>query len=252
MQPIHAAPDVIWKACASARGLARWQADEVEGELRTGSQLKLYWRAFGASVELSVLESLPYQRLRLRNGTSEVTFELEDEAVVLTQYGLAADDDVEGLRSSWRVALSQLAHSVERHPGRQRHVEWAVSQVHVAPETLHLFMTDRDLLRLWLGETDTSLTEGDAYRLTVHDGPLLEGKVLACVAGRDIAFSCSNLGDAAVVFRTLPLAMSPNARLLAVSVSEWGRATRGAERLLERLGGALSRLTTLLTRGGSA
>lgn len=252
VQPVRAATDLIWKACASARGLARWQADEVEGEVSPGGPLRLYWRAFGASVELSVIEVLPYQRLRLRNGSTEVAFELEEESVVLTQYGLDPDDDIEGLRSSWRVALAQMAHSVERHPGRQRHVEWAVSQVRVAPETLHLFLTDRELLRLWLGQVEQDLTEGVPYQMAVHDGPLLEGTVLACVPGRDLAISCTNLSDTAVVFRTLPSPLSADERLVAVSVSQWGRSTRAGERLIERIGSALNRLTTVLTRGGSA
>src|SRR5690606_11409572 len=162
----------------------------------------------------------PYQRLRLRNGTAEVEFELENEAVVLTQYGLDPDDDIEGLRSSWQVALAQMAHSVERHPGRQRHVEWAVSQVRVTPETLHLFLTERAVRRLWLGEADGDLTPGARYQLAIHDGPLLEGTVLACIPGRDVALSCTNLSDTAIVFRTLPSPLAADERLVAVSISQ--------------------------------
>jgi uncharacterized protein YndB with AHSA1/START domain len=251
-QPIGAAPDVIWKAFATPRGIARWQADEAEGDAKEGGLLRLHWLAFGASVDLQVLECVPHRQLRLKRGNTEVVFTLHDKCVNLAQYGLDPGDDVEGLRSSWQVALAQLAHSVERHPGRRRHVDWVLRTTAAQPETLHSFFTDPIFLNLWLGRCDETLRQGQPYELELHSGLTISGKVLSSVAGRDLALSCQNLDDAVLVWRSLPHPASDTQRVVAISVSQWGKATRSGERLTEQLDAALGRLTTLLSARGQA
>jgi uncharacterized protein YndB with AHSA1/START domain len=251
-QPIAAAPDLIWRALSSPQGLARWQADEAAGEVSEGGMIRLSWDAFGANVELKVLSCVPHQRLRLRHGASEVEFTLGEHNVSFTQYGLEPGEDVDGLRSSWTVSLAQLAHSVERHPGRRRHVDWAVRLATAAPETLHLYFTEPELLRLWLGETDGPLRVGDSYRCMLHTGTQLTGKVLALVPGRDVALTCDNLGEGVIIFRSIPNPLDTNLRIVAASVSQWGRPTRLASRLAEQLDAALGRLSNMSASIGSA
>lgn len=251
-QPIGAAPDVIWKAFATPRGLARWQADEAEGEAKEGGLLRLHWLAFGASVELQVLECVPHRKLRLKQGSTEVVFTLQDKCVSLTQYGSDPDEDVDGLRSSWQVALAQLAHSVERHPGRRRHVDWLLRTTRAKPETLHSFFTDPHFLSLWLGQTDVALGLGQPYELVLHTGLQLTGRVLANNPGRDVALSCTNVDEAALVWRSLPHPENADERVIAISVSQWGKATRSGARLTEQLDVALGRLTNVLSAQGQA
>lgn len=251
-QPISAAPDLIWRALSSPQGLARWQADEAAGEVSEGGLLRLTWEAFGANVELEVIACVPHQRLRLRHGTSEVEFTLSDHHVSFAQYGLEPGEDVDGLRSSWTVSLAQLAHSVERHPGRRRHVEWAVRVATAAPETLHLYFTEPELMRLWLGDSDGPLRRGENYQCTLHSGVQLTGKVLALVPGRDVALTSDDLGEGVIVLRSLPNPMEPKLRIVAASVSQWGRPTRLASKLVEQLDAALGRLANMSAAIGSA
>lgn len=251
-QPIAAAPDLIWRALSSPQGLARWQADEAAGDVSEGGLVRLSWDAFGANVELKVLACVPHQRLRLRHGHSEVEFTLAEHHVSFTQYGLEPGEDVDGLRSSWTVSLAQLAHSVERHPGRRRHVEWAVRLATAAPETLHLYFTEPQLLRLWLGDTPAPLVAGQSYQCSLHTGTQLSGKVLALVPGRDVALTCDSLGEGVVILRSIPNPLDANQRIVAASVSQWGRPTRVASRLVEQLDAALGRLVNASASVGSA
>lgn len=251
-QPIAAAPDLIWRALSSPQGLSRWQADEADGEVREGGFVRLSWDAFGANVELKVVACVPHQRLRLRHGNSEVEFSLSHHHLRLTQFGLEPGEDVEGLRSSWTVSLAQLAHSVERHPGRRRHVDWAVRMTAAAPETLHLYLTEPQLLRQWLGDAPSGLQLGQPYQWTLHAGTQLTGRVLALVPGRDVALSCDNLGEGVIVFRSIPSPHDAGVRMIAASVSQWGRPTRLASRLIEQLDAALGRLANVSASVGSA
>lgn len=251
-QPVGAAPEVIWKAFATPRGIARWQADEAEGETKEGGLLRLHWLAFGASVDLQVLECVPQRQLRLKRGNTEVVFTLQDKCVSLTQYGLEAGDDVEGLRSSWQVALAQLAHSVERHPGRRRHVDWIVRSTRTEPETLYSFFTDPTFLNLWLGQCEVSLVQGQRYQIALHSGLTIAGKVLSSVPGRDVALTCETMDDAVLVWRSLPHPGGTDERVIAMSLSQWGKASRAGARLTEQLDSALGRLTTVLDTQGRA
>jgi uncharacterized protein YndB with AHSA1/START domain len=251
-QPVAAAPDLIWKALSSAQGLARWQADEASGEVREGGTVRLSWGAFGANVELKVVACVPHQVLRMRHRDSEVEFSLSHHQVQFAQYGVEPGEDVEGLFSSWTASLAQLAHSIERHPGRRRSVEWMVRTTSAAPETLHLFFTQPALLRSWLGEAARPLALGETYEWTMHSGTRLTGRVLALVPGRDVALSCDNLGDGLIVLRSIPNPLDKRARFVAASVSQWGRPARTGTRIVEQLDRALLRLANASSSTGAA
>jgi uncharacterized protein YndB with AHSA1/START domain len=251
-QPVSAGPAVVWKAIATPRGIARWQADEAEGDIKEGGLLRLHWLAFGASIDLQVLECVPHRQLRLKRGSTEVVFTLQDQGVVLTQYGLEPGDDLDGLRSSWQMALAQLAHSVERHPGRRRHVEWIVRTTQTQPEALHSFFTDPTFLNLWLGQCSETLVQGQRYELALHSGLTIAGKVLASVAGRDVALACETMDDSVLIWRSLPHPENTAERVIAMSVSQWGKVSRAGARLIEQLDAAQGRLTAILASLGQA
>lgn len=251
-QHISAPLDLIWRACSSARGLASWQADEAEGEAVRGGKLSLYWAAFNARVEVSVLDLVPYRRMLLRHGDSVVEFLFDHQQVTLIHGGLTGDDDREGLASSWKVALAQLAHCVERHPGRQRRVHWLVRQVRSTPGSVYLGFSDPHLLDLWLTNSGGIAEQGQPYKLALKSGQLLTGTVLAHIPGRDLVLSCDSFDESLLTLRTLPSPLSSDERLVALVWSEWGPPNPLAEELLDDLQGAMDRLESLLSRGGSA
>ncbi len=249
-QPIRAPLDLVWKACVSPHGLANWQADEARGEARLGGKLTLRWPAFDATVELNVLDLVPYQRVVLSHGATTVEMRFEDNLVTLVQRGLSAQDDAEGLESSWRIALAQLAHCVERHPGRRRRVSWLVRSLRCSPESVYLCFTDPHLMDHWLTASGTIPRSGEPYQLSLKGGQRLRGTVLANVVGRDIALSCSKLGEAVLTLRTLPSPTRPGERLIALVWSEWGPPPMATDEILDELDGALDRLVGILGRCG--
>jgi uncharacterized protein YndB with AHSA1/START domain len=251
-QRIEAPIEQIWNACASPRGIANWQADEARGEARRGGKLTLHWAAFDATVELDVVDLVPYQRMLLSSGTSTVEFRFDDNLVTLTHRGLGEDDDAEGLSSSWRIALAQLAHSLERHAGRRRTVHWLVRPVSFSPEALYLCFTERHLLQQWLTQSGEIPAEGETYTLTLKNGLHLSGRALANIAGRDVALSCEGTGNAVLTLRSMPSPVGAGTRLLALVWSEWGPAADTSDELLEEFGAALDRLIGLLGRGGAS
>jgi uncharacterized protein YndB with AHSA1/START domain len=252
-QRIEAPLEQIWNACASAKGIANWQADEARGEARRGGKLTLHWAAFDATVELDILDFIPYQRMLVSSGgTSTVEFRFEDNLVTLTHRGLGEDDDAEGLSSSWRIALAQLAHSLERHAGRRRRVHWLVRPVSFSPESLYLCFTDPNLLELWLTQDSAIPAEGMPYALKLKNGLHLSGQVLTNVEGRDLALSCESRGDAVLTLRSMPSPIASASRLLALVWSEWGPRTDATDELLEEFDAALDRLVGVLGRGGAS
>lgn len=250
-QTIDAPLDLIWRSCAQPRGIVNWQSDEAEGDVRLGGRLRLHWAALDSTVELEVIAFEPKRVLGLRQGKTAVEFHFQEREVTLVHHGLRSDDDVEGLRSSWRLALAQLAHYVERHPGRQRRVEWLIRHARVSPELFYLSLTEPQLSR-WLIQQGSIPAEGEPYELVLRNDLRLSGRVLANVPGRDVALSCREAGDAVLAFRTLPAPTAPGARFVAAVWSEWGPPRPSSDDIVEALGDGLDELLGWLTRVGTA
>lgn len=249
-QSVGAPVEHVWLACSSARGLTNWQADEAEGEARKGGVLRLSWSAFGAQLELRVLELVPYERIVLGHGESTVELSLGNGTVKLCHRGPEAQADSAGLRSSWQLALAQLAHSVERHPGKQRRVQWLLRRTQGSAEAAHLCFTEESLLGRWLGKGQSLGAVGSDYEFQLDQGVRLRGRVLCNATGRDVALSCQAQGDAVLGLRTFPL--SRRGRIVALSFSEWGRPSASGSELYGLLGTALTRLVPLLEGTASA
>src|SRR5690606_31286510 len=147
--------------------------------------------------------------------------------------------------------LAQLAHCVERHPDRQRRVEWLVRQANTSPQLVYLALTDPHLCK-WLCRSGGITAQGERYELALPRGPVLSGKVLTNVPGRDIALTCEAAGDAVLVFRTLPSPVDSGSRLVAAVWSEWGPPRELADEIIEAVDACLEQLVTLLARVGSA
>lgn len=227
-----------------------WQADEAQGEARKGGVLTLCWLAFGARLDLQVIELVPYERIVLGHGDSTVELSLGEGVVRLLHRGPEAGADADGLRSSWQLALAQLAHSVERHPGKKRHVQWLLRRMQCSAGTAHLCFTEQALLRRWLGQGSSLGEVGSAYQLLLDDGQRLSGRVLSNVSGRDVALSCEAYGDSVLGLRTFPL--QGDERIVALSWSEWGRPRSGGAELCDHLASCLFRLAPLLDGCASA
>jgi uncharacterized protein YndB with AHSA1/START domain len=254
-QAISAPPQQLFRACTEPRELANWQADTVKGVAALGRTLKLRWDALDASTELTVVDWDPPRCVIFRQGQSRVRFDLGHEGLHLSHTGLDPDDDLDGLQASWRVSLAQLAHYVERHPGRKRRVQWSLHAVRAPAQLVHLAFTQPELARAWLGPV-RGLSEPTRPGAALHDQPrfeltlaadlTLEGRVLENSSQLDLALSCDNANEATLVMRTLPLTQAPETRLLALVWSDWGPPNPVGAQVLSRINERLGRLDSLL------
>jgi uncharacterized protein YndB with AHSA1/START domain len=244
---VRAPSAVIWHACASAQGLAGWQADQVEGELERGNVVELAWPALGASILLEVIEIEAPRRLVMQNGDARVELVIGNEQVTLSHSGFARSDDAPGIAASWQLALGLLAHFCERHPRQPRRVHWFIGPTFCTAGAAHAFFTDAGALSSWLTRSGSVSEPGSPLELELGSGARISGRVLTNVPGHDVAFSWDEDDASAVCLRTLPVAAEPEQRLVALSWSRWTASPPPPDRLQE-LEAAHARLLKALDR----
>lgn len=250
-QRVHAPLDRAWEACATARGLERWQADEVRGEATPGGSLELAWPALGTSLSIRVTTFVEREKIVFDSGGSCVRLLLAPERVVLEHEGLEPGDDVEGVASSWRLSLALLAHALEAHAGQDRHTVWMLNKARTTADAAHAFFSDAAALGTWLGSGAGVGEPGSPVALACPWGDRIGGTVLANTPGRDVAVSWREDGDSALCLRTLPSPRASDERLLLVHWSRWSAAEPPDERR-RGLEAALGRLARTLDRSPDA
>lgn len=244
-QAVKASVSELWAAVAETAGMARWQADEAQGQTTLGSKFRLAWPALDLHLELAVAERVEECRLVTQGLNGQLVFELAPGQLTLrhrSQQPLSRDE-AEGTCAAWQVSLSLLAHYLNRHGGQNRTVSWALAPATTSAEAAHVFFTDPDALSCWLGDGSGVGSVGDPVSLRLAWGSSLKGLVLANQPGRDVAISWAEENQSALVFRTLPIA---EGRLLAVTWSSWGTSNE-ASPIQGYLQAAVNRLARLLS-----
>ena len=242
-----AAPlESVWQAWTSPTELCRWQADTARA--LGDSRVLLCWPMLGAELEVELRVREPLRRLELRAAHYVLDVRLEPGCVHLEHRGTRNEDETSGVRSGWRTSLALLKHYLEQHPGRDRRVLWLSHTARVPSEAAHVFFSDPAALSSWLGRGSIG-PAGSAYRVELLGGGELCGQVLAHTEGRDIALSCANRDNAALVFRTLP--HGPRERHILLMWSRWGPAP-GVDPEESVLRAAFERLARTIERPASA
>lgn len=242
-----AAPlEAVWQAWTSPIELSRWQADAARAV--GDSRVLLCWPALGAELEVELRIREPLRRLELRAAHYVLDVRLEPGSVHLEHRGTANTEETDGVRSGWRTSLALLKHYLEQHHGRDRRVLWLSHTARLPTGAAHVFFSDPAALSSWLGRGVIG-PAGSAYRVELLGGGELCGQVLAHTDGRDIALSCANRDNAALVLRTLPRGREE--RHILLMWSRWGGG--GRDDLDETvLRAAFERLARTLERPGSA
>jgi len=251
VEPIRAPRERLWAALTEPLHLANWQAD-VARSLEHDGTLQLGWPALGVETELCVVEQRARERLVLSSGRSRVTFEIHEETLRLTHDGLVGQDEIDGVRSSWHVALKVLDHYLCHHYKHPRRVHWSVATVATSAATAHVFFTDATALDAWLTLGTSGLGEiGSPCHLSFAWGETLSGTVLARAPERDVAITWRERQNSVLIFRTLPSPSAPGERMLAVSWSHWN--CDGDDRNARAgFDGALLSLKRLMAASGNA
>lgn len=211
----------VWRALSTARGLALWQADEVKGEVEPGNLLELSWPALGVSLELEVAEVESGRRVVLQDNDTKLELEVIAGGVRLTHHALQ-DADAKGMEASWRLALSQLAHGLERHPGLERVSHWAAQPLKTSAETVYTFATEPALAARWLW-SGTVRQEGEEVSLRLAERSV-HGRVLCNVPGRDLSIVWEEESASTLSLRTLPSPFTSQERIVALVWSCWEAA----------------------------
>lgn len=244
-QPVNAPRSVVWRACTEQGRIRQWQADEVRGHVAPGETLSLHWPTLGVELELRVCEMEKERRVRFESGPTGLTLELEEGRLLLTHTGLGGGDELEGITSSWRLSLAQLAHYCEHHPQGTRTVSWLTEVAHTSHQTAHVFFTDGIALESWLGKSTGIGAVGESYSIDLGD-ERMSGKVLANTPERDIALSWEEDDDSVLFLRTLPHP-DGDQRVVVLTWSRWTE-TLAPTRRKERLEAAHKRLVQALGR----
>jgi len=244
---IPVSSESLWSYVSTSRGLSAWHADQVHGELSQGAFTARY-PTLGAELILRVEQVKVGEAITLTAGASRVELALAPLGAAstlmrITHRGLDQSDDLPGFRASWALALALLDLAASRHPNTKREVHWFFGRADVPAELIHYYFSTRLGLTEWLGTTDQDVgANGSAIHLRLTSQIALSGEVLCNEVGRDLCLIWSELGDAALVLRTLPAGGSE--RKLALAVSTFGRGldkpiatalTTALHRLQERL-----------------
>lgn len=237
-QNLPASREVLWRYVSTAQGLASWQADSVQGGLEEGG-FQFRWPELGARMDLDVEELETNQHLTLRSGDSRLRMEVGEGRISISHGGLQAEDDLEGLESSWRTALSLLQIATGHHVDQSRSVSWLFRPIVGSAELAHYYFTDPAGLATWLGTSDTALLEQSPFELQLGGNDRLSGQVLC--AHRDVCLRVEQINHGALVLRTLP--GPDDKRIAAAGISVWGGTPKkDFLGLVETALGRLSRL----------
>jgi uncharacterized protein YndB with AHSA1/START domain len=250
---IPAPAELVWRFLSTGHGLSAWHADEVKGSLQEGGFLARY-PTLGAELKLRVAKAEPYQRITLQAGSSLVDMTLlhgspAGVTVQLQHSGLDPSDDLDGFRSSWRLALGHLHHAVTAHPEGSRKTRWLFHSAPVVPSLAHYYFTSQLGLQQWLGRSEGDIgPDGTAVSIRLASGLDLNGEVLSHSPGRDLCLEWEELSRGTLTLRTLP--GNDSQRQLAIACSTWDRTPPDAA--MKALGEALRSLaSTLSSRGQS-
>ncbi len=223
----------------------------VVGDAVEGGTVSLTWPALGISVTARVTEVVPQEKVVLEVGSARLTLEIDPGVIRLTHEGLHSDDEEDGMRSAWRVALAVLGHGLEHHQGVDRRVRWFVAPVRATHGFAHVYFTDASALRQWLARAGGIAGTGEDYQLELADGSPMSGRILGNMPDRDVALSWTEDHNSLLVLRTFPSPRHPEERLIALNWSRWGSEAfpEAKSRLLES---SLERLVRHLKSRGNA
>ncbi len=248
-------PEEIWNAWTTGEGICGWFLDELRGKVAAGERIDWVWTEFCAVQALRVEEAMPHRRLVLRpveegwpDGLIEITIEPAAggaSTLRLVQSGFRADaewdEEYEGVRSGWHMALALLGEYLAGRFGKTRSAALAGRKLAYEYDALAPFYRDEASLARWLTRSGQIGDEGDNVALVLHDGSPLTGRVIART-GAEVALSWNEI-DGAIELKAYGL---PDSRAVAILASSWSIRDDEMKAKVPFLDGCLERLATCL------
>ena len=260
--PLDAPVETVWRALTDPQELVNWFPTNAEIDPRPGGTVVISWD--GAwQWEMTITDFEPLKRLRMldrlarpfdANGQPlgneapvelalEITLQPSERGTILRLvhsgfgHGAAWDDELDGVALGWNVELRSLQHYVAQHRGRTRRT----ASAHAT--------SARPLAHLWGRLTGTDgviasgyapgLSEGDACRLTLVTGDIVEGRVTFAAPGRQLVVDATTFAHG--LFR-LSLDRAAGEALVQVWLSTWAVDPEQVSAFQDRIRPALARV----------
>lgn len=203
---IGAPVDAVWRALTDARELTRWFPLEAEVTPGEGGEVRLRWGdAFDDRCRIDVWR--PHVHLRYAfpgfpAARLATDYFLEGKGgrtvlrVVSSGFGTGDDWDemFDGVSRGWDFELYGLVHYLERHPGEDRAVAWAMHPYHGEHDAAWRRLTGPGG---WLDSAQLgSLRPGERYAAQTATGEQLSGTLVLWQPPRQAAVRVDQFNDA--------------------------------------------------------
>jgi uncharacterized protein YndB with AHSA1/START domain len=250
-----ATPERLWEAWADPERLAHWFPDRAEGRAEVGATQTWYFDRFKYALPYEVFSAVPGEHLVLTGEPPgrprfflEIDLRREGGSTVLTltnsgfldQEGW--DEEYEGIVSGWQLSLAVLKEYAERYDGRPRTQFFAMRPGAFEYAELRPLFREPAALARWLTSSGGIGAPGDHYELTLMDGTIVDGEILAVTAWEVLVSWRAIQG----VLALKAFSMGPGRRALCIHGSGWNLAPARAAALEADFGAALDRLAALL------
>lgn len=235
---IDAPPEKVWNALTTAEELVHWFPLDAAARPGVGGSITYGWGPeFSGNARILVWE--PPQHLRTSWMETTLPAELSEAGrqqvavdyflegkggktvlrLVHSGFGPDArwDEEYHSTRRGWPFELASLKHYLEHHAGTKRRAFWLRQSVALSAAQVWAKITaPGGLVREgW----NAALRAGDAYRIVLAGGDVVEGRVLIHTPPTDFAGSAENLKSGLFRFGFETCMGGPEAHLW---LSTWG------------------------------
>lgn len=252
-----APPARVWEAWADPARIAEWFTDGAEGRPEVGSTFTWIFDRFGYRIPYQVVASSPGERWSLEwngpgrpPGIIDVTIARESGETVVRLVnsgflvGAEWDEEYEGMRSGWQMAMAVLKEYVERYWARSKRVALVMRPAGFAYEELRAYFAAPELLARWLTRSGSIGMVGDDCRLVLRQGDAVTGRVIASTK-TEAAVTWSEV-DAVLELKAF--AMGPAQRGICLRAISWSRAPEWVAETERWMTDALDRLAAELAK----
>jgi len=256
-QILAAAPrDRAWGAWTDPDRLSGWFTDRVKGRAERGATFTWIFDRFRSEFPYEVVEAVPPERLILRGAPPgrppyvlEVVLEPTEEGTLISvinsgfSVGTENDEEFEGVRSGWKMALSILKEYLEHHDDEAKTIFFAMQPAAFEYSEIQPYFREPAGLAAWLTRSGGIGEEGERYEVVLRDGALMSGRVL-CSTGREVALSWDELHG---VIELKAFSLGPRTRAVCVRGLGWELGEEAAQLIETSMAAAIDRLVAALT-----
>jgi uncharacterized protein YndB with AHSA1/START domain len=190
---LSAPSERVWDAFADPSKIAGWFVDAAEGNVAPGELWTWVWKKYGVRAEYRVIDASRPDRLLVEfegrrggpPGLIEITIRRDrgDTLLELVNSGFGSgpewDDEYEGVRSGWHIAVRILKFYLDRHWSESRSDLLVQHNAAFDRAMILPYQRTENGLAQWLTRSGSIPPVGRRAQLTLWNGMKLSGEVLA-------------------------------------------------------------------------